>query len=178
MILELLRRQTKAFSVDIIYLKVWPVGATLSVKLDDVDKEILKILQEDARRPYAKIASQLKVTEGTIRFRVGKLLREGVITRFMALIDPRKVGMQVTAVVMLRVEAAFLDEVFNQLVSLHESQHVFQSTGEYDIVAIMHAHDLNHLGNLMNRIKSFAGVRNASVSVITRLVRVEPTLKL
>ncbi|MEM3003678.1 MAG: Lrp/AsnC family transcriptional regulator [Candidatus Bathyarchaeia archaeon] len=148
------------------------------MRLDSVDKEILKILQEDARKPYAEIARQLRVTEGTIRFRVAKLLREGVITRFMALVDPRKVGMQVTAVVMLRVEASSLGEAFNQLVSLSESQHVFQSTGEYDIVAIVHTRDLNHLSELMNRIKSFIGVRNASVSVITRLVRVEPTLKL
>ncbi|MBS7623222.1 Lrp/AsnC family transcriptional regulator [Candidatus Bathyarchaeota archaeon] len=148
------------------------------MRLDSVDKEILRILQEDARKPYAEIARQLRVTEGTIRFRVARLLREGVVTRFMALIDPRKVGMQVTAVVMLRVEASSLGEVFNQLVSLSESQHVFQSTGEYDIVAIVHARDLNHLGELVNRIKSFTGVRNASVSVITRLVRVDPTLKL
>jgi DNA-binding Lrp family transcriptional regulator len=96
----------------------------------------------------------------------------------MALVDPRKVGMQVTAVVMLRVEAVSLSEIFDQLVSLSESQHVFQSTGEYDIVAIVHTRDLNHLGELMNRVKSFTGVRNASFSVITRLVSVEPTLKL
>jgi len=150
----------------------------LSVKLDDLDKEILRILQEDAKRPYARIASQLKVTEGTVRFRVKRLLREGVITRFLALVNPRKIGLQVTAIVMLKVEATSLDDVFSHLASLPESHHVFQSTGEYDIVAIVHTRDLTHLGDLMNKIKSFAGVSNASVSVITRLVRVEPTLKL
>jgi Lrp/AsnC family transcriptional regulator for asnA, asnC and gidA len=150
----------------------------LSVDLDDIDRQILKILQEDARKSYVRIACQLKVTEGTVRFRIKRLLKEGVITRFLALIDPRKIGLPVTAIAVLKVDAASLDIIFQKLVSLHESQHVFQSTGEYDIVAIVHTVDLNHLGELMNGIKSFSGVQSASVSVITRLVRVEPTLKL
>ncbi|MCJ7761015.1 Lrp/AsnC family transcriptional regulator [Candidatus Bathyarchaeota archaeon] len=125
-----------------------------------------------------RIACQLKVTEGTVRFRIKRLLKEGVITRFLTLIDPRKIGLAVTAIAVLKVDAGSLDIIFQKLVSLHESQHVFQSTGEYDIVAIVHTVDLNHLGKLMNRIKSFSGVQSTSVSVITRLVRVEPTLKL
>ena len=148
------------------------------MKLDRLDIEILRILQEDARKSYVKIADQLKVTEGTVRFRIKKLLKDEVITRFLALIDPRKLGFQVTAVVMLKVDGAFIDYVFNELIILRESQHVFQSTGEYDIVSIVHTQDLQHLGKLINKIKSFKGVKNATFSVITRFVRVEPTLKL
>jgi len=148
------------------------------MKLDRLDIEILRILQEDARKSYVKIAKQLKITEGTVRFRIKKLLKDEVITRFLALIDPRKLGLQVTAVVMLKVDGPFIDDVFNKLINLHESQHVFQSTGEYDIVSIVHTEDLQHLGKLINEIKSFKGVKNATFSVITRFVRVEPTLKL
>jgi Lrp/AsnC family transcriptional regulator for asnA, asnC and gidA len=148
------------------------------MKLDRLDIAILKLLQEDARKSYVKIADQLQVTEGTVRFRVKKLLKDEVITRFLALIDPRKLGFQVTAVIMLKVAGPFIDDVFNKLINLHESQHVFQSTGEYDIVSIVHTQDLQHLGILINKIKSFKGVKNATFSVITRFVRVEPTLKL
>lgn len=148
------------------------------MKLDRLDIEILRILQEDARKSYVKIADQLQVTEGTVRFRIKKLLKDEVITRFLALIDPRKLGFQVTAVVMFKVDGAFIDDVFNKLIVLDESQHVFQSTGEYDIVSIVHTQNLQHLGKLINKIKSFKGVKNATFSVITRFVRVEPTLKL
>jgi Lrp/AsnC family transcriptional regulator for asnA, asnC and gidA len=148
------------------------------MKLDRLDIEILRILQEDARKSYVKIAEQLQVTEGTVRFRIKKLLKDEVITRFLALIDPRKLGFQVTAVVMLKVDGAFIDDVFKKLTNLNESQHVFQNTGEYDIVSIVHTKDLQHLGQLINKIKSFKGVKNATFSVITRFVRVEPTLKL
>jgi Lrp/AsnC family transcriptional regulator for asnA, asnC and gidA len=148
------------------------------MKLDRLDIAILKLLQEDARKSYVKIADQLQVTEGTVRFRVKKLLKDEIITRFLALIDPRKLGFQVTAVIMLKVAGPFIDDVFNKLINLHESQHVFQSTGEYDIVSIVHTQDLQHLGILINKIKSFKGVKNATFSVITRFVRVEPTLKL
>ncbi|MGB6681730.1 MAG: Lrp/AsnC family transcriptional regulator [Candidatus Bathyarchaeia archaeon] len=148
------------------------------MKLDRLDIKILRILQEDARKSYVKIADQLQVTEGTVRFRIKKLLKNEVITRFLTLIDPRKLGFQITAVVMLKVDGAYIDDVFNKLIVLDESQHVFQSTGEYDIVSIVHTQDLQHLGKLINKIKSFKGVKNATFSVITRFVRVEPTLKL
>jgi len=148
------------------------------MKLDRLDIKILRILQEDARKSYVKIADQLQVTEGTVRFRIKKLLKNEVITRFLTLIDPRKLGFQITAVVMLKVDGAYIDDVFNKLIVLDESQHVFQSTGEYDIVSIVHTQDLQHLGKLINKIKSFRGVKNATFSVITRFVRVEPTLKL
>jgi Lrp/AsnC family transcriptional regulator for asnA, asnC and gidA len=170
--------QAEAFFFGIDQISIRSAGAILATKLDDTDREILRIVQEDARKPYVRIASELKLSEGAVRFRMKRLLREGVITRFLALVDPRKIGLQVTAVVMLKVDATSLDDVFHRLVSLHESQHVFQSTGEYDIVAIVHARDLNHLGQLINRIKSFPNVRSASYSVITRLLRVEPTLKI
>ncbi|MFQ6065585.1 MAG: Lrp/AsnC family transcriptional regulator, partial [Candidatus Bathyarchaeia archaeon] len=109
----------------------------MSVELDEIDREILNTLQSDARTSFASIARKLKVSEATIRFRVKKLIKKGVITRLIALLDPRKIGLSVTAIIMAKVDPTLLEEAFEQLASFNETHHVFQSTGEYDIVAVV-----------------------------------------
>jgi Lrp/AsnC family transcriptional regulator for asnA, asnC and gidA len=150
----------------------------LSVELDVTDRKILNILQGDARASYASIARELGVSEATVRFRVKKLLKKGVIIRFIALLDPRKIGLPITAIIMAKVDPNLLEEAFEQLASFGETHHVFQSTGEYDIVAVVHARDLLHLSELRKKVKMIPGIKEASVSAITRLMKIEPAFKL
>lgn len=150
----------------------------MSLRLDERDKKILEILQEDARTSYVEIARKLKIGETAVRYRVRKLRKRGVITRFIALLDPRKIGLAITAIVMANVNPAELDKTAEQLASFGESHHIFQSTGEYDLIAIVHAKDMTHLNQLMKKIKALPGIRNTFLSVVTYLAKVEPRFKL
>lgn len=150
----------------------------LSVKLDEIDRKLLSVLQRDARTPFAKIAREFGVSEATVRFRVKKLVEKGVVTRFMAMLNPRKIGLPITATIVAKVEPTLLDKASEQLASFDEAHHVFQSTGEYDIVAVVHARDMVHLSEIRKRVKMIPGVRDVFVSVATRIMRVEPVFKL
>ncbi|MFQ5822415.1 MAG: Lrp/AsnC family transcriptional regulator [Candidatus Heimdallarchaeota archaeon] len=150
----------------------------MSVELDEIDRKILNMLQSDARTPFASVARELKVSEATVRFRVKKLIKKGVITRFIALLDPRKIGLSVTAIIMAKVDPTLLEEAFEHLASFNETHHVFQGTGEYDIVAVVHARDMVHLSELRKRVKMIPGIKDALVSATTRLMKIESTFKL
>jgi Lrp/AsnC family transcriptional regulator for asnA, asnC and gidA len=150
----------------------------LSVELDEIDKKLLNILQRDARTPFAKIAREFGISEATVRFRVKKLIDKGVVTRFITLLDPRKIGVPITATIVAKVEQTLLDKAVEQIASFDEAHHVFQSTGEYDIVAVVHTRDMTHLSEIRKRVKMLPGVKDVSVSVATRIMRVEPIFKL
>jgi len=150
----------------------------LTVELDEIDRKILNVLQNDARTSFACIARESKVSEATVRFRVKKLVKKGVIIRFTTLLDPRKIGLLVTAIIMAKVDATLLEEAFEQLVSFNETHHVFQSTGEYDIVAVVNARDMMHLSDVRKRVKMISGVKDVLVSATTRLMKIDPTFKL
>jgi Lrp/AsnC family transcriptional regulator for asnA, asnC and gidA len=150
----------------------------LTVELDEIDRRILNMLQSDARTSFARIARESKVSEATVRFRVKKLIKSGVIIRFVALLNPRKIGLPVTAIIMAKVDPTLLEEAFEQLASFNETHHVFQSTGEYDIVAVVHARDMLHLSELRKRVKMIPGIEDAVVSATTRLMKIDPTFKL
>jgi len=150
----------------------------LSVKLDEIDRKLLNMLQRDARTPFARIAREVGVSEATVRFRVKKLIEKGVVTRFITMLDPRKIGLPITATIVAKVEPTLLDKASEQLASFDEAHHVFQRTGEYDIVAVVHARDMVHLSEIRKRVKMISGVGDVFVSVATRLMRVEPVFKL
>lgn len=139
--------------------------------LDDLDKKILQALQQDGRISFADLSRKLDTAEATIRFRVKRLEDNKVITRFAALVDPSKVGLGVSGAILLKIDPAHLEDACKQLTVFSEVVYLFQSTGEYDIVSVIFAHDLEHLNDVVRRAKLIVGVKDARVSVTTRFLK-------
>jgi Lrp/AsnC family transcriptional regulator for asnA, asnC and gidA len=148
------------------------------VGLSDIDIGILEMLQEDGRASFSAIARKLGVAESTVRYRVDKLRDSGVITGFQAHLNPRRVGLGITAIALIKVDAAEIVEASDTLATFEESHHLFRTTGSYDLVSVVHARDIVHLNDLIERIKKISGVREASVEVATHLVKTEPKYQL
>lgn len=72
------------------------------MKLDAIDVRILEILQVDAEQPVAQIAAQVGLTSTPCWRRIQRLKEAGVVTRQVALLDPRKVNVGVTVFVSVR----------------------------------------------------------------------------
>ncbi len=149
-----------------------------SESFDDLDKNILKSLQFNCRQSFAELGRELDVAEATVRFRVSRLVNDGVITRFAALVNPAKVGMKVSGAILLKIDPAYLEEACKQLVSFNETLYLFQSTGEYDVVSVIVARDMDHLNNLVKNTKMIPGVKDARVSVTTRFLKFDPNITL
>lgn len=146
--------------------------------LDDKDKKILNFLQENSRTSYLYIAEKLGVSEATVRYRVKKLIESGVISKFTVLLDPRKIGYPTTGLLMVKILPNKFEEAAKQISDLSETRHVLQSTGEYDIVAVVRARNLEHLSDLRKRVEMIPGVRELTLSAATRLIKIDPTFHL
>jgi DNA-binding Lrp family transcriptional regulator len=150
----------------------------LTVALSDIDIGILEILQADGRASFSSIARKVGIAESTVRYRVEKLKESGVITGFQAHLNPRKIGLGITAIALIKVDAIEIVEASETLATFEESHHLFRTTGSYDLVSVVHARDIVHLNDLIERIKMIKGVREASIEVATHLVKTEPKYKL
>jgi Lrp/AsnC family transcriptional regulator, regulator for asnA, asnC and gidA len=148
------------------------------VNIDDLDRRILKLLQSNCRLSFADLSRELDVAEATVRFRVNRLVNDGIITKFAAILDPTKVGMKVSGAILLKIDPTYLDEACKQLVTFSETLYLFQSTGEYDVVSVIVARDMDHLNDLVRRTKTISGVKDARVSVTTRFLKFDPSIKL
>jgi Lrp/AsnC family transcriptional regulator for asnA, asnC and gidA len=151
---------------------------TVSVELDDLDRSILKLLQKDARLSFAEIGRNLNIAETTVRFRVNRLVESRVITRFAALLDPEKVGLTVGGAILFKIDPSHLEKACKELAEFDETQYLFRSTGEYDVVSMILARDMEHLNDLVKRAKMIEGVKDARLSVTTKMLKFAPSIEL
>lgn len=153
-------------------------GVNMSLNIDNIELSILKMLQEDGRISYAEISKALNIPQSTVRFKVNKLIREGYIKKFIALLDPVKLGYPIIMIMLLRTDPKKFNDIFNQLSELKEIHHMFQITGKYDIIVIFHARDMGHVGELSNIVKGFDGVLDSEVLLATGRLLIRSELPL
>jgi len=85
-------------------------------KLDDTDRQLLMLLQEDDRQPLAVLSEKIGAAVSTINDRIKRLVRSGTISGFHARVAPETVGLDLLAFIMVswtnpKIEAGFLERV-------------------------------------------------------------------
>lgn len=131
--------------------------AILAIK--DIDKKILKLLQEDSRRPFRKIATDLKISEPTLYNRVKKLQEELVIESFTTIINPDAVGFPYLAFIMLTVEPSKEEDIINKLSAFPEILELHLIFGEKNILIKIRCQDINSVRNFItNKLRAINGI--------------------
>ncbi len=104
-------------------------------KLDDVDLNILRILQEDSKKTTKEIAKLLNLTASPIYERVRRLEKKGYIKKYVALIDKKLVNKPITAICMVSLRyhnEGFIDKFDKQIKALTEVQECYHMAGKVD----------------------------------------------
>jgi len=141
--------------------------------LDELDKKILTILQDEARTSASEIARKTGFNENTIRYRIERLKKSGVIKEFTALLNPRMIGLPVAAIMMITTQPNSLKDVFETLAKLEETKHILQATGKHDLIVVAHYKDMNAMNEASQKIKSIIGVKEAEIHVATGMIKVD-----
>ena len=101
---------------------------------DDLNRAIIKMLQQDGRLPYKDIARKLKVSEGTIRNRVQSMKKSGAL-KIVALADPMAIRYQADAMIGIKVgHPALPRDVAHRLSECSEVVYVLWVSGRYDLL--------------------------------------------
>lgn len=127
--------------------------------MDDIDRKIIALLQEDGRKTNLEIASKIGKSEGTVRKRLQRLLQERVI-EITAVTNPFRMGAHVDALIGLRVDLDKLEEIGDQLCAMEEVRYCGYCAGTYDILieALFTTNDeLYHF--LSKKLASISGIR-------------------
>ena len=133
--------------------------------MDDLDKQIIKILQNDGRASNAGIARDVGVSEGTVRRRLKRLVQEEYI-QVVALPDPSKMGLESRALVGVQVDPDKVNQVSDDLLRLEEVSWVTVTTGSFDIFAWAMLPSAEALGIfLRTKVGTIPGVRRTETFV-------------
>jgi Lrp/AsnC family transcriptional regulator for asnA, asnC and gidA len=146
--------------------------------LDTVDRKILNMLQSDARVSFALIGAEAGVSEATVRYRVKQLEKAGIIKNYTALLDSGKVGWPTTGIMMVKLVPELFEPAAKAISELPETYHIFQTTGEFDLLSVVHTRDLAHLIELRKTVKLIDGVQDVSVVAATRMLKIKTSFDL
>lgn len=150
----------------------------MSSYLDRVDREILKILQQDARISFSKIAKMLDMSESTIHMRIKRLREEGVLRGFYADIDPEKLGLRVSAFIMLKADPKMYQQVLERLKSMKEVVEIYDVTGEYYALLKVMVSDNEKLAEVLDRIGKMEGVTDTYTMMVLRTIKESKRIEL
>jgi Lrp/AsnC family transcriptional regulator for asnA, asnC and gidA len=141
------------------------------VVLDEVDREIVRMLQTDGRTPNTEIARALGVTEATIRKRIARLVDDGLI-EIVAVPMGAIFGMTTSAIFGLSVELKHVHALADRLVAYPEVRYVGLSTGRYDLIVEAFFSDQEHLLEfLAEKVGNLTGVRDVETSLILHVAK-------
>lgn len=120
-------------------------------KLDRLDRQILKLIAEDARIPFLEVARACNVSGAAIHQRVQKLTSLGIIKGSQYIIDPEKIGYDTCAYIGLNLkDPENFDAVVEELKKIPEVVECHYTTGNYDMFIKIYAVNNHHLLNIIH----------------------------
>ncbi len=105
--------------------------------MDEKDILILEALQENSRTSLKEISRRVKLAAPTVHQRVQSLMKQGVITGFRTIVDPRKVNLGITAFIMLyfKTGGSLGDQKVVDLInSITDIQECYHLAGDEDLI--------------------------------------------
>lgn len=129
------------------------------VVLDEKDKEILNLLQDNYKISYKELSENVNLAASTIHNRVQSMLKDGIIKKFDTIVDPSKAGYQSIAILGLSVDPLKMDEVVKNIKNFDEVQLLTSSTGDHNLLLQIIAQNEKNLWKFINeKIKTIEGV--------------------
>jgi Lrp/AsnC family transcriptional regulator, regulator for asnA, asnC and gidA len=133
------------------------------MQIDEIDTRILSDLEKDSRTPFLRIAKELKVSEGTIRKRVSKLVESGTIKRFTI-----ELKYNYTAIVGVETNPHIPTKDIVQEMKTLEIKKIYEVAGRYDLICYIAKKNLEDINEVLERMRIVKGVEHTETFTILK----------
>jgi Lrp/AsnC family leucine-responsive transcriptional regulator len=149
--------------------------------IDEIDAKILELLQEDGRMKRSDVADEVDLSISAVSERMRKLEERGVIQGYRAIVDPKRLHLDITAFIRVSVDGseqypAFVDEV----IDMEPVLEVHSITGAGSHVMKVRTKNTTTLERFLSKIQAVPGVTQTTTSIVlstfkeSRAVSAEP----
>jgi len=139
--------------------------------LDDIDKKIIKVLEDDARTSLRKISELVDVSLGTVSNRVKRMEKNGVIKGYSVILNPDNIGWELNVVIGLRIQKGRLIEIQERIAKDSRVHGVYDVTGDFDSMVIARAKNRKDLDDLSKNVLSIDGVERSITHLVLNTVK-------
>ncbi|MCG8443996.1 MAG: Lrp/AsnC family transcriptional regulator [Caulobacterales bacterium] len=130
------------------------------------DQRLIALLQENARAPISELAQKLGLARTTVRNRLERLERLGVISGYRVELSDQYLGSMIEAHVLLKLDGKQQPEKHRKMLDLPEISELYSISGEYDFVARIKAESAQQLDQVLVLVRNLDGVVDTQSSII------------
>jgi Lrp/AsnC family transcriptional regulator for asnA, asnC and gidA len=140
-------------------------------KLDAVDLQIIRALEDDSRISLRQLANKVGLTPNILHNRLRKLEDERIIIGYIPIIDSAKMGYAVTAIIMIQAEGGHIVEVENEIAKESNVLSVYDITGEYDAVVFAKFRDNASLNGFLKKLLAERFIKRTTTLIASDAVK-------
>jgi len=137
--------------------------------IDSFDEKIIKILQNDARKPFVEIANTIGLSESAVRRRIKNLTDNNIIKKFTIEINNSEKTSAITLISVASSSEA--STVTSKLLNLEGVDVIYEITGQYDIAAIISAPAISEINSYIDEVRKIEGVSDTNTVIILKTLK-------
>jgi DNA-binding Lrp family transcriptional regulator len=140
-------------------------------EIDKTDAQLLSVLQENCQHSFRKLSSQLHISGVMASARIKNLEDKGIIRGYTAVLDPVKLGYDLTAVIFIQTEGDYLGDLEAALSQLANVIALYEITGEFDIVVVVKLKDRDSLNTLIKDLLVKPHIKKTMTNIALNVVK-------
>ena len=152
------------------------------MELDEMDKQLVKLLQENCKKTTKEYADTLQLSKTAVYERIRRLERNGVITDYVALVNKKKVNRDFTVLCHIRLVQHTKENVLKferEVLKLDEVSECFHVGGDYDYILKINVEDMKSYREFMiAKLTAINNIGNTQSSFVINEVKNSPTVHL
>lgn len=134
--------------------------------MDDIDRQLIALLRENARVPIATLAKKLRVARGTVQNRLAKLEADGTVVGYTVRLRPQVEEQRIRALMTVAVEGNKAEAVLKALRGDPAVAALHSTNGRWDIVAELRADGLEAFDRVLAGIRRIEGISSTETSLL------------
>lgn len=134
--------------------------------MDDIDRQLLALLRDNARTPTTALAKALRLSRATVQNRIDKLQEAGVIVGYTVRLKPEAEPHRIRALTTIAVEGNRIGKVLQALRGEPNVQTLHTTNGRWDIIAELRADTLEAFDRTLDRIRLIEGIAATETSIL------------
>jgi len=140
------------------------------MKTDNTTRNILNLLRKNARMSYKEIAESTGKPESTIRDRIQRMEKMGLIQGYTVILDKKQLGFECSALVLADVDYEKLEDVTKKLLNKNNVLRIYHTSGNKRIAFVVVAKNFESLEADLNRLSEL-DLKNEDVVILLKIVR-------
>jgi len=144
---------------------------TRQLEIDETDRRILSELKKDCRRSYRELALEIGMSPAALIERMRRLERGGAVVGYSADFDYLKLGFEFMAIVEISISGRDLLGVEKRIAQIPRVAAVWDTTGEYDAVAVLICKNRSELSATIKKILAMESVEKTNTNIVLNVVK-------